>query len=158
MRKRTLAEWASIAEIVGTVAVVVSLLTVAYSIDRNTKAISRQGVDALYDGHRELQLLMVADPDLALMVKKAQQDLSSLTEKERAQYERNVIISLDIWDKGILAENDGLVAEEDMEPWHRFYHNWVKRHMDRAMWDEMKWNWESPELSLRVEAALAEID
>ena len=53
MKKRTLNEWASIAEIFSTVAVVISLLTVAYTIDRNTKAISRQGIDALYDGHRE---------------------------------------------------------------------------------------------------------
>lgn len=158
MRKRTLAEWASIAEIIGTIAVVVSLLTVAYTIDRSTRVLSRQGIDELYDGHRELQLLMVADADLALMVKKAQQDLSSLTEKERAQYERQIIITLDIWDKGIMAEKDGLIAAADVKPWHLFYHTWVKRHMDRAMWEELKWNWESPELSARVEAALEEMD
>jgi hypothetical protein len=158
MKKRTLNEWASIAEILGTVAVVISLLTVAYTIDRNTKAISRQGIDELYDGHRELQLLMVADPDLALMMKKAQQDLSLLSEKERAQYERQIIIALDVWDKAIFAESDGLIEKEDIEPWHKFYHNWVKRHMDREMWDELKWNWESPELSSRIEAALRESD
>jgi len=158
MKKRTLKEWASIAEIFGTVAVVISLLTVAYTIDRNTKAISRQGIDELYDGHRELQLLMVADPDLAFMMKKAQQDLSLLSEKERAQYERQIIIALDVWDKAIFAESDGLIKKEDIEPWHKFYHNWVKRHMDKEIWDELKWNWESPELSSRVEAALGETD
>ena len=110
MKKRNLAEWASIAEIIGTVAIVVSLLTVAYSIDRNTKVLSRQGMDELYDGSRELNLLMVADPELALLMKKAQKDIFSLSEKERAQYERSIIISLDIWDKGIFAENDGLIA------------------------------------------------
>ena len=158
MKKRTLNEWASIAEIFSTVAVVISLLTVAYTIDRNTKAISRQGIDALYDGHRELQLLMVADSDLAFTLKKAQQDLSLLSEKERAQYERHIIIALDIWEKGIHAENDGLIEKEDIEPWHKFYHNWVKRHMDTEMWDELKWNWQSPELSSRVEAALSKTD
>lgn len=156
MKKRTLAEWASIAEIIGTIAVVISLLTVAFTIERNTKAISRQGIDEMYDGHRELQLLMVADADLAFMIKKAQRDRSSLTEKELAQYERNIIISLDIWDKGIFAKNDGLIAAEDLEPWHKFYHRWVQVYLDRELWHELKWNWESPELSERVEAALDE--
>ena len=158
MKKRNLAEWASIAEIIGTVAIVVSLLTVAYSIDRNTKVLSRQGMDELYDGSRELNLLMVADPELALLMKKAQKDIFSLSEKEHAQYERSIITSLDIWDKAIFAENDGLIAEEDMQPWHEFYHRWVQRHMNRSMWDELKWNWESPTLTLRVEAALGEME
>jgi hypothetical protein len=160
VKKRSLAEWASIAEIIGAVAVVVSLLTVAYTVERNTRAISRQGIDELYDGMRELQLQLVADPDLALMVKRGEQDFdfSSLSEKERAQYERYIVIAVDIWDKGIFAEIDGLISEQDMEGWHKFYHNWVRRHMDRKMWDELKWNWESPALSARVEAALAESD
>jgi hypothetical protein len=156
MKKRTLKEWASIAEILGTVAVVLSLLTVAYSIERNTTAISRQGIDELYDGHRELMLLMVADADLALMAQNAQQDLSLLSEKERAQHERYIMVALDIWEKALWAESDGLIEKTDMEPWHTFYHHFVTRNIDREMWDELKWNWQNPELSARVEAALAE--
>lgn len=92
------------------------------------------------------------------MMKKAQQDISSLTEKEYAQYERQIIIALDVWDKAIFAESDGLIEKEHIDPWHMFYHSWVKRHMDKEMWDELKWNWESPELSARIEAALRETD
>ena len=155
MKKRSLSEWASIAEIIGTIAVVVSLLTVAYTIDRNTKALSRQGIDQLYDAHRELLLLMAADHDLALIHKRALHDLQSFDEKERAQYEHVLMITLDIWEKSIHAENDGLIAEEDIKPWHDFYRKWVQRRMNRELWDEIKWNWESPELHERVESALA---
>lgn len=157
MRKRSLSDWASIASIVGTVAVVGSLLTVAYTIDRNTKTLSRQGVDQLYDAWRQLALLMAADPDLAALYKHGLRDLSSLDEKERAQYEQVLSIALDTWEKSIHAEKDGLIAAEAIRPWHDFYHKWVQRRMNRELWDEIKWNWESRELHERVEAALVDM-
>ena len=40
-------------------------------------------------------------------------DLSSLDEKERAQYEQVLSIALDTWEKSIHAEKDGLIAAED---------------------------------------------
>ena len=156
MKKRSLSEWASIAQIVGTLAVVVSLLTVAYTIDRNTKSLSRQGVDQLYDAWRELALLMVADSDLANLHKHALRDFPSLDEKERARYEQLVIIALDTWEKAIHAEEDGLIAHDDIEPWHDFYAEWVRRRLNRGLWDEIKWNWRSRELHERVESALAD--
>lgn len=50
MKKMTLSQWAQVAEIGGTLAVVISLLTVVWSINQNTAAMSARGVDDIYDG------------------------------------------------------------------------------------------------------------
>ncbi len=60
MRRLGLSDWASIAEITGTIAVVISLLIVAYSLERNTTALSGQIVNEMYDANREIgQILLL---------------------------------------------------------------------------------------------------
>ena len=71
MKKLTLKEWAPAGEIVGTVAVVISLLFVAFSINRNTDATQASSENILFERHTELANQFMLDPSLAgLMVKR----------------------------------------------------------------------------------------
>jgi len=49
MKKANLSNWAAISEIVGAIAVVVSLLFVAYSINQNTTALTLAGSERFLD-------------------------------------------------------------------------------------------------------------
>ena len=154
MRKLGLSEWASLAEIAGTIAIVISLLFVAYSLERNTIAVSGQGVDEIYDAYREIQLILLAHPELESIIEAGRKDAANLSGQERLQYLRYMFLCLDIWEKAIMRENDGLISEQVIAGWHQWYHEFIRRHLTRDMWDEIKWNWTDPELILRVEAAL----
>jgi hypothetical protein len=71
MRKLSLSEWASAAEIVGAFAVVVSLVFVIASVDRNTAAITAQVGDASYEAIRELNLNLLNNPEFSAQVELA---------------------------------------------------------------------------------------
>lgn len=154
MRKLRLSEWASIAEIAGTIAVVISLLFVAYSLERNTIAVSGQGVNEMYDANREIQLILLAHPELESIIDAGRKDAANLSGQERLQYLRYLTLCLDIWEKAITRENDGLINEKVIAGWHQWYHDFFRRHLTKDMWGEIKWNWTDPELIQRVEAAL----
>ena len=71
MKKLTLTEWAAAGELVGTVAVVISLLFVAYSINRNTEATQAATENILFEQHTDLANHFLSDPTLAdILVKK----------------------------------------------------------------------------------------
>ena len=140
MRKLGLSDWASIAEIAGTIAVVISLLVVAYSLDRNTTALSGQ--------------ILLVNPALESMIERAQADVSNLTISEYLQYKRYLGLHLDIWERAITRENEGLIDEQSVAGWHTFYQEFFRRYLTKEMWEEMEWQWTDSELHQRVDAAL----
>jgi len=154
MRKLGLSDWASIAEIAGTIAVVISLLVVAYSLDRNTTALSGQIVNEMYDANREIGQILLVNPALESIIERAQADISNLTVFENLQYKRYLGLHLDIWEIAITRENEGLIDEQSVAGWHTYYQEFFRRYLTKEMWEEMEWQWIDSELHQRVDAAL----
>jgi hypothetical protein len=156
VRKLGLSDWASIAEITGTIAVVVSLLFVAYSLERNTTALSGQYVNEMYDANREISQILLANPELASIIERGQTDFASFSDSETLQYEQFLTLHLDIWERAITRENEGLIDEQSVAGWHKYYGEFFRRHMTRELWEEMRWQWTDPELFQRVDSALSD--
>lgn len=110
MTKRTLAEWASIAEIISAVAVIASLLYVGFEINRNTKvslAANRQAIAAraqelaFYSGEAQIsRLLFQANDNI------------NLTELEQNQVTAYVGALLRTTEEAFLLYRDGMLEEE----------------------------------------------
>ena len=64
MRKFTLGEWASIAEIIAAVGVVVSLFFVGLEVRRNTRAVQAATLQSVIDIARQQLLLVASNPEL----------------------------------------------------------------------------------------------
>lgn len=80
MKNLNLQGWASIAEIIGTIAVVISLLFVAYSVNYNTAVLQSMNDNLLYD-YNNLAIDDVArDPSMAAILVKLEngEDLSDI--------------------------------------------------------------------------------
>jgi hypothetical protein len=154
MQRLRLADWASIAEIVGTVAVVVSLLIVAYSLERNTTALSGQFLNEMYDANREIGQILLLNPELVSIIDRGQADVSDLTPSEILQYKQYLALNLDIWERAITRENEGLIDERSVEGWHEYHHEFFRRSLTKKIWKEMRWQWKNPELHQRVDAAV----
>ena len=80
-----LSGWAALAEIVASVAVVVSLLLVAYSIKRNTAEIETSNSNFLYQLDAEIAGDLSRDVRLATIFLKMKQN-ETLTDVEKFQY------------------------------------------------------------------------
>jgi hypothetical protein len=106
MRKLDLSEWAHVAEVAGTIGVVVSLLLVVYSLERNTVSVSGSGVNEIYDGMREIQIAVLTDRELSEIIVQGREDPESLTTAEAMAYETWVAIHLDLWDRLHNRESD----------------------------------------------------
>lgn len=154
MRKWSLSDWASVAEIVGTAAVVVSLVFVAYSLQRNTPAVSGQGVYEIYDANREIQLVLLTHPELESIIEVGRNDVSILSDQERSQYIRYLFLHFDVGERAITRQQDGLIDATTIAGWNQYYHDFFGRYLTREIWEEIRWNWTDHELLRRVERAL----
>jgi hypothetical protein len=154
MRKLDLSEWAHVAEIAGTIGVVVSLLLVVYSLERNTVSVSGSGVNEIYDGMREIQIAVLTDRELSEIIVQGREDPESLTTAEAMAYETWVAIHLDLWDRLHNRESEGLIDSEASAPWHGFFREWTRRYVSREQWRQWKWGWPVGSFQAQVEAVL----
>ncbi len=65
MAKRNLAEWAAVSEIIGTLAVVISLLFVAFNISQNTRVMQAANDNFLYETQNAILNTVVESSEFA---------------------------------------------------------------------------------------------
>ncbi len=86
MKKLSLADMASVAQIVGALAVVLSLLYVAKGLNDNTAAVKAASVTAITAGSRESLLSAVTDAEFARIRIEGDKDPSKLSELDAYRY------------------------------------------------------------------------
>jgi hypothetical protein len=110
----------------------------------------------MYDANREISQILLVNPELASIIERGQTDFASLSDSEALQYEQFLTLHLDIWERAITRENEGLIDEQSVTGWHKYYGEFFRRSMTRELWEEMKWQWTDPELFQRVDSALSD--
>jgi hypothetical protein len=142
----TLTEWAAVGEIVGTVAVVISLLFVAYSINRNTDATQASSENILFERHTELANQFMLDPTLAeLMVKRRNGD-PDMTEVEVIRWEKYELNMLDIWALAHSRYQRELLSEDQWETWDRYFTHMFSKESEaisKERWEELQYGFET---------------
>ena len=154
MRKLSLSEWASAAEIVGAFAVVVSLVFVISSVDRNTAAITAQVGDASYEAIRELNLNLLNNPELFDITLRGAASVDNLDHTELEKYKLWLHINLDVWERFYDWDRSGVIGK-DSGGWHEYFSAWTKRYVTKELWNDIKWEFTDPEFNAQVELALS---
>jgi hypothetical protein len=157
MRKLRLSEWASLAEVVGTIAVVISLLFVAYSLERNTTAVSGQFADQLYAAVREMELELMRNPRIEV-VARGREGAARLSYTEREQYKLWAGIYLDMWELMYRRQRQGLIQPETVYGWDEYFENWAKRNLSSEIWAELRWQYTGDAFRDRLDAMLMQQD
>ena len=146
MRKLDLKEWAALGEVIGTVAVVVSLVFVIVSVKQNTDALQGMNDNALFQQHSELMNMFVADPSLAAILAKKRNAGSELTAIEAVRWERYETNLMDIWVMAYTRHEAGLLADEHWQPWNVYFtelfSNGAER-LSRERWQELEFAYET---------------
>jgi len=120
MRKLTLSEWAQLGELTAAVAVVISLLLVVYSLERNTAALQGGTENLLFESHTALAGQMVSDPALVEIRLKVRRG-ETLSEAEGIRWNTYQELLLDVWAMAYVRYQDDLLAERQWRSWDTFF-------------------------------------
>lgn len=145
MKKLTLTEWAAAGEIIGTIAVVISLLFVGYSINRNTTAIQASSENILFERHTELANQFMIDQSLAELMVKRRNDDDYLTEVDAIRWEKYELNLLDIWALAHSRYQRDLLSEAQWMTWDRYFTHMFSNESEaisKARWEELQYGFD----------------
>jgi len=120
MRKLTLAEWVDVAELIAAVGVIVSLLLLVYSLERNTAALQGGTENLLFDNHTALASRMVDDPSLVEIRLKVRQG-QALSSLEALRWDTYQALLLDVWAMAYMRHHEDLLAEQHWQNWDTYF-------------------------------------
>ncbi len=130
MKKLGLQDWASIAEIFGTIAVVISLIYVGSEIRQNTLAIEDSGHQSTLGLLHEIEVILY-DPDFAATYDSGLRDYSSLTDIQRRQFDGFVTRRLNVFEYVFYGHySRGSIDEEVWSGWDA----WIRSEFRNDSW------------------------
>jgi hypothetical protein len=153
MRKLALGEWASVAEVIGTVGVILSLVFVAYSININTNEVRASYTHLLFETTRQIELTVASDAEWSRIIVQGRTRQGQLTEVEQHRYDAYLTAMVDLWAEMLDRYDDGLVELQMLADWDTYFAVWVQHSLTESDWERIKWGWPGP-IRSRVEAAL----
>ena len=115
MRKLSLSEWASLGELIATLAVVVSLVFVVLGIRQNTAAVQGGTENLLFELHADLANQFIEDPSMAAIAVKLRSGEGQLTPVESVRWEKYHLNMLDIWALAHTRNERGLLGQDQWE-------------------------------------------
>jgi len=137
MKKLDLKEWAAVAEIVGTVAVIVSLLIVSNNIRQNTKAVQATNDTVLYEMTDSWYADVAVNPELAeLMIRYEAGE--QLTDSEHRQISYHISRTLNQWELAFVRFEQGLFPPKQWESWNHSFEVWLPDVYRQQDWENDK--------------------
>ena len=155
MNTLDLSGWAALAEIVGTVVVVISLLLVAYSIKRNTDEMEAANSNFLYQLDAQIGGDLSRDVGLATMVVKMEQK-EALTDVEKVQYVALQERYLGLLEIAWTQYKSGSLSSIDWRDWDKYLSDYVTDGLPKEWWPELRSRYK-PEFAELVDKKYAEI-
>jgi len=153
MKKMSLTEWSAVSEIVGTVAVVISLLFVATSINRNTAVMQASNDNFVYELQYGRIREIVGSPGMAsIYVKFNQQEEMTAVEEERFYWD--TLQELGTWEIAFNRQRDGMFSNEQWEAWDRYLSSVLPNRLSVESWTEIK-EWYADDFQGHVDSAYA---
>jgi hypothetical protein len=153
MTNLNLSEWAAVAEILGMVTVIISLLLVVRSISQNTAAIHATNDNFIYERQDAIVATLVTDPSLAaLQVKHEKGEQLSDVEHVRMwnQYFRDLLL----WELAFTRFQEGLYSATQWHEWDRVYSIQFSEEFPMSWWAQAR-TWVNDGFAKHVEEMYA---
>lgn len=147
MKTGKLQNWALVAEIIGSIAVIISLVYVGIGVRQNTDAIS-------VSNHQMLVAMDIdkttwfKDPEFAAMYVQALNDVSRLSPAQEIQFGSFVSIIFNTWELIYFTHNNGLMDDNVWEGWSTFYKGELNNNKS------FKWWWSKSKMGFSSEFRL----
>lgn len=145
MKPKSLSEWASLAEVVASVAVVVSLVFVGLSIRQNTSALQGATENLIFERHTDLSMQFMLDPSLAALLVKMRSDDPQLSDIEAVRWEKYQLNLLDVWALAFNRHQSDLLADSEWVAWDGFFTDVFSNQAEALSierWHEMRFGYD----------------
>jgi hypothetical protein len=137
MRKLNLTEWAAVSEIIGTVAIITSLIFVAYSVNQNTVVMQASNDDFIYELQYARTRDIVSSPGMAsIYVKHRQGEELTAEEQERLYWDK--MQELSTWEIAFNRHRDGLFSTQTWEGWDNYFEVALTSRLSEESWVEAR--------------------
>lgn len=121
MKKSTLKRTVSIAEIISSLAIVVSIIYVAYEYHRTSALTNRDVENIIYDRMLEMDRLIIENPDMAKIILKASNDPENLLAEEKLRFLAYEHILYDSWESAWYYYHEGILEQQNWEGWNSWF-------------------------------------
>ena len=154
--KLNLQDYASAAEIIGAVAVVISLVYVGLSIRQNTEAIQVSNHHALVAMDMEKNTWL-RESEFAAIYVTAREEPEKLSKVQMQQYSTFVADTLNAWEFAYITHSNGAMDETIWNGWDGFYRSELSSGSFRRFWLDGGENF-SPKFRAYVNSIVKEHD
>lgn len=153
MKKRELTEWAAISDIFETVAVVASLLFVAYSVNQNTAVLQSVNDNFVY----QIQDQRIGD--IANSAELASLEIKVRNNEKISDVDKHRVLSqhlreLNLWELSYVRHTQGLYSTEQWNVWNGYYAIDLVDKLPEDWWAEVRL-WYGDGFRQHVDAAYA---
>ena len=121
MKKPRLDIVVSIAEIISSLAIVVTLFYAANEFQRSNTLTNRDVENIIYDRMLEMDRLIIENADLAKLVLKASDNLGQLEPDEQLRYLAFEHIFYDTWESAWYYHDEGTLEEQNWNSWNSWF-------------------------------------
>lgn len=110
---------ALVAEILGGIGIIVSILYLAYEVSQNTETQALTNHLTLASQIADLRHVIVQDAELIRIVQDGHRNFASLGEIDRARYNEIVSGWLDVWQNALQMAKAGQLDSQELDGWGR---------------------------------------
>lgn len=148
-----LKQWAALSEIIASIAVVISLVFVIISLERNTTEMSAANTNDLYDSLREIELAVAVDAEFTEIVRQVVTGhYEDLSEQEAYRYSFYALQHLSIWEQMHARYLDGSVSPSSYESWREYFRLFTRQSLPVSLWRERRDWFNSPGFQAEVDS------
>ena len=154
--KNSLKEYALAAEIIGAIAVVISLIYVGVSVNQNTNAVmvaNHQALVAMDQSTTD----WFKDPDFAAAHVVSLEGIDKLSPVQRAQVGSYIAGKFNAWEFAFLTHENEMMEDNIWQGWNAHYVSVLKQPGGQWFWSEERGSF-SPSFVLYVNSLLAAIE
>ena len=121
MKKPKLETVVSFAEIISSIALIISLLYAAYEFNRSKTLTNRDVENILYERMFRIDQLIIENKDLTNLVLKASESTNELTPDEKMRYLAFEHIFYDSWESAWYYYNEGILEKPNWDSWNSWF-------------------------------------
>src|SRR5689334_7450247 len=129
-----LTDLANIGQIVGAIAVIVSLFYVGYQIRQNTSAVRSAAAQTVHEHFARWYQMIAADPELSRITANGLRDYASLTEQERVRFISAFMSFLSYSQNAFLKWREGLLEPQLWLGWEQVMMNLFGAPGGKSFW------------------------
>ena len=121
MKKINLDKLVSIAEIISSIAIIISLFYAAYEFNRSKTLTNRDVENILYERMLKIDQMIIENKDLAKLVVKASISTDELTTDEKMRYLAFEHVFYDSWESAWYYYSEGILEKSNWDSWNSWF-------------------------------------